>query len=300
MTESTRGGRANSKERVEVSVIVACRNVARYLPNQLAALAQQDCECSWELIIVDNGSSDGSREIAERFSERLNLRLIVASARQGPSYARNVGARWASADKLLFVDADDEVLPRYVAAMSASLDSHDFVTSRVDCRTLNRGWVGGAHGEPWQEETVGDFFGFLPAAAPCNFGISRRAFDAVGGFPEEYQAAEDIAFSWRVQLAGFRLAFVSGAELRYRYRDSLPGLFDQTRVWGSCLPLLYKEFRAAGMPARPLCTVALEWKEIAGSLRRARSKEDLAPVVVRLGYSLGRLVGSFRYRVTYV
>jgi glycosyltransferase involved in cell wall biosynthesis len=282
---------------IEVSVVIPCRNGARYLARQLDALAQQDYEGSWEVIIVDNGSTDDSPSIAERFRGPLNLRVVNAPDRNGAAYARNVGARASSGGKLLFVDADDEVAPGYLRTLSGALDTNDFVASRVDSQALNPGWIRAAHA-PWQDVGIADWFGFLPCSS-VNIGVSRSMFEAVGGWPEEYPASEDIAFAWRLQLAGASLHFVPEAVYRCRYRASLAALFRQTRWWGVSSSLLYREFKAAGMRRRPLAAAAREWLEVLAGLPKARSKAELAPLVVRLGDCLGRLEGGVRYRVLF-
>jgi glycosyltransferase involved in cell wall biosynthesis len=282
---------------IEVSVVIPCRDCARYLARQLDALAQQDYEGSWEVIVVDNGSTDGSRVVAESFRGPLNLRVVNAPDRTGAAYARNVGARASSGGKLLFVDADDEVAPGYLTALSDALDTSDFVASRVDSQSLNPDWIRAAHA-PWQDVGIADWFGFLPCTS-VNIGVSRSMFEAVGGWPEEYPASEDIAFAWRLQLGGASLHFVPEAIYRCRYRDSLAGLYRQTRRWGVSSSLLYREFKAAGMRRRPLAAAVREWLEILAALPKARSKAELAPLVVRLGDCLGRLKGGVRYRVLF-
>jgi GT2 family glycosyltransferase len=215
------------------------------------------------------------------------------------AHARNVGVTVATAEKLFFVDADDEVAPGYLEAMSIALESHDFVTSRVDSATLNPEWVRVAHGQPWQADGVDRFFGFMTGTG-INVGVRRTLFEKVGGFATEFSGSQDIAFSWRVQLAGTPIHFVPEALYRYRYRATLGGLFRQARNWGRSNVLLYRQFRAAGMPGRTLREAAREWRDVLAGLARARSKAQLAPVIVRLGYCLGRMIGTVRYRCRYL
>jgi glycosyltransferase involved in cell wall biosynthesis len=287
-------------DRVQISVIVPCCDCARYLGGALEALARQEVSVAWEVVVVDNGSRDGSQRVAEEFRNRLDLRLVEAADGAGAGFARNAGARAARGQKLLFVDADDEVSPGYVSAMALALESASFVTSRVDVRALNPHWIQEAHG-PWQQDGlvfVSD--SFLPAAG-SNVGILRSLFESVGGFPQQFPgAAEDIAFAWTVQLAGVPLVFVPEAVYHYRHRPGLMGLFRQTLWWGSCMPVLYREFRAAGLPGRAPRTALGAWQLALRKLTGARSKGELAAAAAELGYCLGRLQGSFRHRVAYL
>ena len=107
---------------LDVSVVLPFRNAASTISEQLEALASQDFSGRWEVVAVDNCSEDESRQFVESFARpaRASRRRCSGEARRG--YASNVGARHASAEKLLFVDADDVVAPGYLSAMAAALD----------------------------------------------------------------------------------------------------------------------------------------------------------------------------------
>ena len=277
------------------------RNADRHLSGLLESLAAQAAvPDSWEIVLVDNRSTDRSRRIAEQFAERLSSRIVDAPARANPAYARNVGVRSSAGHKLMFADADDELEPGYVAAMAEALEDHGLVTSRVDSTTLNPVWVRDAQGPPWQADGIGAFHDFLPAAG-INIGIHRDLYDRLGGFPEDFAASEDIALSWTASITErVQLHFVRSAVYRYRYRDSLRELFFQSLRGGSSSALLYRRFRDLGMPARSLKAALREWQSVLAGLRHAYGRAALAPLVVRLGYCVGRLQGSARHRVMFL
>jgi glycosyltransferase involved in cell wall biosynthesis len=288
------------RETVGVSIVIPVRNPGVHFSSALESLTQQSSEESWEVIVVQNERSDAASKIASAFLGRLPLRVISANERTGPSYARNAGALAAAGDKFLFVDADDEVAPGYVAAMSAALDSHAFVTSRVDSVSLNPEWVRDSHGPPWQQNEIVTFFNFMPGTGN-NIGLRREVFERVGPFPEDFVASEDIAFSWRYQLTtGDTIHLVRDALYRYRYRESLQALYIQGRKWGASNVLLYRQFRHLGMPGRTMREAQTEWTEIVLGLVKARTKRDMAACAVRLGYCVGRLIGSAKYRMVYL
>ncbi len=281
-----------------VSVIVPFHRGARELGELLQSLAEQDYVGPWQVVAVDNRSADECRAVAIRFSSVMELTIVDAPVWSNPAYARNVGAESASGDKLLFVDADDQVAPGYVSAMAGALDEHAFVTSRVDSVSLNPDWVRLAHGPPWQEDGIQAFLGFLPGAG-ANIGIRRRLFERIGGFSDEFHGSEDIAFSWAVQLeSGERLHFVKDALYRYRYRSTYRGLFRQGANWGRDHARLFRRFRTLGMPPRSLGEAATEWMAVLSGF--LLPGHDRPALVVRFGYCVGRLAGSIRYGVRYL
>src|SRR5438045_2944663 len=100
-----------------VSVIVPVRNGARWLGQQLAALERQRYGGRWEVVVVDNGSSDGSAAVAGDWAGRLALRTVGANRRRGINVARNAGAAVACGDLLAYCDADDQVAPGWLEAL---------------------------------------------------------------------------------------------------------------------------------------------------------------------------------------
>jgi glycosyltransferase involved in cell wall biosynthesis len=275
-----------------LSVVIPCRNAEALLGRQLDALASQETSFPWELVLVDNGSTDRSVQIAETYADRLQLSVVPAPDRANQAYARNVGASAASAEKLVFVDADDEVAPGFLASMFATLGEHDFVASRREQATLNPEWSRDAHEIPTSASGT-----FAPFAFGSAMGLSRQIFESVGGCPEEYDACWDMAISYRLQRAGVALVFLPEPLHRYRFRNSIRGLFSQTRVWGYYEVLLYREFQAPLVPPRSGSLALSEWFGALRDLVGARTRADLARCAVRFGYSAGRLHGSQRHGV---
>src|SRR5437867_5309392 len=224
---------------MKLSAVIPCRNAADRLPRQLEALTREKWQERWEVVIANNGSTDGTREVAEGFKDRLQHLLVVdASARRGVSYARNLGARSASGEAFVFLDADDEIAPGYLPAMADALAHHDFVAAHRDSESLNTGWVRlSRRTHPY--EGFRNFYGFLPHAGGTRIGVRRAIFESTGGFDENLPGGEDIDFCWRVQLAGIPLHLVPEATVRVRYPESVRRIYKQARLSGRGDALLY-------------------------------------------------------------
>jgi glycosyltransferase involved in cell wall biosynthesis len=276
---------------------MACRNAESHLVRQLEALARQETNFSWELVFVDNGSTDRSVSIAEGYRDRVRLGIVSASDRPNQAYARRVGAEAARSDLFVFIDADDELAPGYLDAMYAALAEHDFVTSPVDTAALNPAWAQYAHDVPDSTDGGGSYTPQM--ANGCTIGITRALLESIGGPPEEYDAVWDLALSVRAHLAGAALAWLPGPFVRYRLRDSIGGLFRQTRDWGCYQARAHREFGPRVMPRRSAWVVLREWATAARKLVTARTRGDVAQSAVRFGYCVGRLQGSLRYRTLY-
>jgi glycosyltransferase involved in cell wall biosynthesis len=171
---------------MQLSVIIACYNGANTIATQLEALAHQRWPAPWEVIVVDNRSTDGSISVVQRYRNRLpNLRIVDAGDRQGQAYALNVGVRAATGEALLFCDADDKVAPGWLAAMGRALSEHDLVAGRLDTDKPDAPWMAQSHPNP-QQDRLNRYTcpPYLPHAGGCNLGVKRSCYEAIGGFDE--------------------------------------------------------------------------------------------------------------------
>jgi len=283
-----------------LSVVIPIRNAADDVRDQLAALADQSFEQPWEVVVADNGSTDGIGAVIASFVDRLpGLRRVDASHRAGQAHAVNIGARASTGDALLFLDADDVVAPGYLHAMSRALTEHPFVAARLDCDALNPPWVRNSRPR-MQTDAVGTPFGFLPSGAGCSLGVRRELFESVGGFDEDIILGNDVDFCWRVQLASGPLVFVPEAVVQYRYRASMRGIFDQARSYGTAGPVLYRRYRHRGMPRRPWRKALRFHGALLVRLLRIRSRSDVAEWVFLAGYRVGLVEACIGERVLYV
>jgi glycosyltransferase involved in cell wall biosynthesis len=279
-----------------VTVVMPALNAAGTIGEQLAALAAQETDMSWELVVVDNGSSDETIAIAESFRDRLPGLVVATCGRPGPSAARNLGARSGSGELVLYCDADDRVAPGWVDAMARALQQMDVVGGAFDNDAFD---VGAMERHPAGVPVAA---GFLPRAITANLGVRRAAWSAVDGFAEDYgYGSEDTEFCWRLQLAGYRIGYAEQAVVAYRYRSSLRAVAVKAYKSGRSRARLFRDFAPHGMPQPRLAGVAWRWARIvlttplvpfSGRRRWWWVNESAA--------AAGRIVGSIRFRVRYL
>ena len=127
-----------------LSVIIACRNGAATLLETLEGLAAQAWDRPWEVVLADNGSTDGSVALFEGFARaqpQLAMRVVDAAARRGKPFALNTAIAAARAPAVAVCDADDVPGEGWLAAMGAALERHAIVACRIDFDRLNAGWI---------------------------------------------------------------------------------------------------------------------------------------------------------------
>lgn len=280
----------------ELTIIIPAHNEERLIAQQLSALADQRWpDGEWELIVVDNRSTDSTVAVAEGFAHRFaRFRIVGANDRAGLSYARNTGIAAARADHIAICDADDIVAPGWVAAMGRALREHRFVTGRLEVDRLNPKWLadsrgrGGDHGPSL-------FAGLFPGASGGNLGLHRSLWREIEGFDEAAQGAEDTLFSMEAWLRGAPLYFEPAAVLHYRYRADAYSLWRQGRVYGGSRPLVYRQLRNHGYETSRLSGWR-SWLWLIAKLPGIRSREKRLTWIWVAGNRLGHLEGSIRHR----
>jgi GT2 family glycosyltransferase len=287
-----------------LSVVIACFNGAETLGRQLDALLGQRASAPFEVVVADNGSTDGSRALVERYARRYaGVRIVDASDARGLAHARNVGAAAAAGDALAFCDQDDEVAPGWVDAMADALAMHELVAGQLEHDALNEPSAIAVRGRPQSDGLVEwEAAGPPPFAFGCTLGVRRAVHESIGGFDEAFvRGCEDVDYCWRLQAAGYRLVFQPSAVTHYRLRHSLRGLFRQALAYGESEARLYRKHRALGLQPirRPWLKAVRLWGATARAFARARSRGGLALATWLLGQRIGRAKGSVEHRVVF-
>ena len=281
----------------KVSVVVPVRNGGRWLGQQLAALAGQTHDGDWEVVVVDNGSTDDSAAVARSFASRLpSLRIVDASSRRGINHARNAGARAARGDLLLFCDADDVVADGWIQAMVRAAEGADIVAGALAFDLLNdpleRAWrqVPAAPG-------LAPTNGFFPSPPGGNLAVWASVARELGWDERFRYASSDQEFGWRAQLGGYRIEFAPDALVHQRFRSGLAALARQRFVHGVSGAKLVRTFRDRGLPPPDNRAAVLRWRWLVTHVPDLwRSPESRGRWVRRAAFRLGRLAGSLRYR----
>lgn len=285
---------------MKLSVVIPCYNGADTIGGQLDALASQEWSQDWEVIVADNGSNDGTRDVIAGYVGKVpNLRVSDASARRGRSFARNTGAQVAVGENLAFCDADDEVGPGWVRAIGEALDAHEFVASRWDTDKLNDAQQQHYVGNPARDGLLSLWYPpYLPFASTNGLGIKRYLHERVGGFDEAFVRAQDTEYCVRVQQMGVTLHFVPEALIYYRLRDNFKGVMSQGYAWAYYAVLIYKRYSS------PEMRLSGGWWQNVSSLLKLLA---VPPVICgpkgkmqwtwQLSWHIGMLAGGLRHGI---
>jgi len=213
-------------ERPPVSVIIPVYNDPRGIQMTLDAVTDQTYpSAAYEILVVDNGSEDDTREVVREYCDRLPdlVTLLVEDEVQGPAAARNKAIREASGDILAFVDADMTVEETWLEDAVESLERNDwdymgcdvdiYVEDGKDTLTARYNRIFGFPIRRYIEEQQFSGTGCL---------VTRKeVFDEVGLFDERLFSGEDEEFGNRVYDAGFDQHFQPEITMYHPARSSL-------------------------------------------------------------------------------
>jgi GT2 family glycosyltransferase len=252
-------------QRPVVSVIVPVRNGEHFLPASLPALQASDLpRGQWELIVVDDSSSDRSAEIAAAYADRV-IRLTDDPC--GPAVARNRGAAAAAGDILAFVDADVCVHPDVLRRFLETLNGHpdlSAVFGAYDLAPTAPGLVSQYRNLLHRYVHERDAGPAVTFWAGCG-AIRAQVFATCGGFDEAQCAntsVEDIQLGYRISALGYRILLDPEIQGRHMKRWTLRSMI-LTDVRGRGIPwmrlLLSGKVRPSATlnlrPAEQVCTV---------------------------------------------
>ena len=260
-----------------VSVVIPVYNAAAYLPACLESVRRLD-PAPLECIVVDDGSTDDSVAIAER----AGFPVIACRLRRGPAAARNVAARVARGEILLFVDSD-VVLPSgaltRIQARFAEEPARAAVIGSYDC-------------EPGSPDFLSQYRNILhcyihQSSQPrtCTFwtgcgAIRAEIFRALGGFSESYTgpAVEDMELGLRLRRDGRAIWLDKGLCVKHLKRMSFGGIV-KTDVLDRAVPWTMLILRFRFMPA----DLNLRWEQRASVLLAGASAGALGALPVTAG-----------------
>ncbi len=193
-----------------VSAIVPVYNGERFLGEALDSILDQDY-APLEVIVVDDGSTDGSLAVAESRDVR-----IIRRERGGPGAARNAGVEAAGGDLLAFLDQDDAWLPGKVRKQVDVLRERPeagFVYGRME--------VVLEPGTEWPDWVDPGWLADPPMGyCPSTLMVTRTVFEAVGAFDTDYLSFSDGQWLIRARRAGVEGHLLEDVVLRYRVHEA--------------------------------------------------------------------------------
>lgn len=244
-----------------MAVVIPLHNLRAFVGEAIESVLAQDLSPeAVEIVVVDDGSTDGGGEIARRFGPRVRC---LAQPNRGLSAARNAGIQATVAPLVHFLDADDRLTPTALGSLAAALDASPeagVAYTGVQCidaagRALpQRGWPR-AEGDVLAALVLGNL------APPHAMLVRRAVLERVGGFDEALGPAADWDLWLRVARAGVRWVHVARPLVEYRVR---PGGMHRSAATMAAerVRVLDDVFADPALPAAAATLRPLAWQNV--------------------------------------
>ena len=200
-----------------ISVVIPLYNDVDTICDVLVALQNQTTEMPYEIIVVDDGSTDNGPNLV------LPPARLVSQENAGPAAARNHGAKIAGGDIILFLDADCIPPKNWVADMALGVDQPGYDAVMGTLVAANDGIV-----PRLVQLDISDRYKSMAMAkdgvdfiAAPSCGFRRDVFSEIGRFDERLRQAEDVEIAYRVSEKGYRIAFVATAAVAHAHQVGL-------------------------------------------------------------------------------
>ena len=214
-----------------VSVVIPCHNAERWVGEAIESVLAQT-QRGVEVIVIDDGSTDGSLAVAQRFGGKIRWET---GPNHGGNWARNRGFALSAGQYVQFLDADDYLLPAKIAHQVECLESTGADVVYGDWRHQRHGADGTVTLEPIH--ISGELADPLEAllrrwwVAPVAVLVRRTAVIACGGWDEALPAAQDTDFMISLALSGAKFTYLSGCESIYRRYGNVTVSTSNRRRW---------------------------------------------------------------------
>jgi glycosyltransferase involved in cell wall biosynthesis len=267
-----------------VSVVVCCYNAAATLDECLRSLGALEYP-KYEVIVVDDGSTDGTHVIAEQHGVRC-LRIPNG----GLSAARNLGIEVARGEVVAFIDSDAYADPDWLYYVVCALEEHGAAA------------VGGPNLSPPQDGFIAQCVDQAPGNPTCvlvdneraehipgcNMACRKSAFDAAGKFDAQHRAAgDDVDLCWRVLLTGGKIVYHAAALVWHHRRPTIKGYLKQQRGYGFAEAHLQRRY-----PGRFNCFGYPVWEGGVYDSVHSHLRQEGLPLVFRPRVYRGTFCGA--------
>src|SRR6266545_3919819 len=222
-----------------ISVVVCSFNGGRTIRQCCEALLELEYP-DFEVIVVDDGSTDGTASIAREFGFR-----VISTPNRGLSSARNTGLEAATGEIAAYIDDDAYPDAHWLTYLAATFVDGDYAG------------VGGPNIAPAGDGLIADCVANAPGGPAhvllsdreaehipgCNMAFRKSALEAIGGFDPQFRAAgDDVDVCWRLQERGWHLGFSPAAVVWHHRRNSIRAYWKQQRGYGKAEALLEQKW----------------------------------------------------------
>jgi glycosyltransferase involved in cell wall biosynthesis len=233
--------------KLNFSIIIPVYNRPKEIDELVESLTKQDFSDDFEVLILEDGSTDKSEHIVEKYKSQLNLKYYF-NENSGAGASRNFGMQKASGNYFIILDSDVILPKQYLSEVKKILltnftdafggpdAAHDSFTSLQKAINYSMTAVLTTGGIRGKKQAVNKF-----QPRSFNLGMSKKAFEKTQGF-SKMKNGEDIDLTFRLWENGFETQLIEKAFVYHKRRSTIQQFFKQTFGFGTARPILNEKY----------------------------------------------------------
>ena len=233
--------------KLNFSIIVPVYNRPNEIDELLESLTKQDFSNDFEVLIIEDGSTEKSDSIVEKYTKQLDFKYFFKE-NSGAGASRNFGMQKASGNYFIILDSDVIVPNQYLSEVSKALEinftdafggpdaAHSSFTALQKAINYSMTSVLTTGGIRGKKQAVGKF-----QPRSFNLGLSKNAFEKTQGF-SKMKNGEDIDLTFRLWENNCETQLIEKAFVYHKRRSSIQQFFKQTFGFGTARPILNKKY----------------------------------------------------------
>ena len=237
----------NKVSQLSFSVIIPVYNRPNEIDELLESLTKQDFSTDFEVLIIEDGSTQKSESSVEKYKDQLNLKYFFKE-NSGAGASRNFGMQQALGNYFIILDSDVIVPNQYLSEVKKALETnftdafggpdaaHKSFTPLQKAINYSMTSVLTTGGIRGKKQAVGKF-----QPRSFNLGLSQKAFSETNGF-SKMKNGEDIDLTFRLWKSGFETQLIEKAFVYHKRRSTIKQFFKQTFGFGTARPKLNKMY----------------------------------------------------------
>jgi glycosyltransferase involved in cell wall biosynthesis len=233
--------------KLHFSIIIPVYNRAQEIDELLESLTKQDFSNDFEILIIEDGSTEKSDTVVEKYQSKLKLKYFFKE-NSGAGASRNFGMEKATGNYFIILDSDVILPKQYLAEVKSALTNnftdafggpdaaHKSFTNLQKAINYAMTAVLTTGGIRGKKQVIGKF-----QPRSFNLGISKKAFYKTQGF-SKMKNGEDIDLTFRLWKNGFETQLIEKAFVYHKRRSTIKQFFKQTYGFGTARPILNKKY----------------------------------------------------------
>lgn len=245
---------------MEISVVIAVRNELNHIRECVQSVLSQDYKKTYEVIIVDGMSTDGTYELLEKLKEKHRF-ILLKNPKFNAAAGRNIGIEHSKGDYIAFIDGDAIAEKNWLKQITKAFEDSDAIgvggpdslpeksnkMARMIGYVMTSPVARGGKLNPSTQHSMMEGKQYVEHIPTCNLCLKRKVFDDVGLFDETFVKGQDLELNYRIVNAGYKLQYFPKIRVVHHRKQRVMDFAKQIYKWAKAKVAIIKKHGFHGL-----------------------------------------------------